>query len=267
MKIISWNVNGLRSLTKGVILNNLLIHNDIDIVCFNETKLNDNNCDDIREKINKILNYDYHYYYNSQLKKGYSGTYIITKYKPINVLYGIKIDKKQYDLEGRVLTLEYENHYIINVYVPNAGEYLKRLDWKLEEWYSYFIKYITILKKKKEVIICGDFNVAHNEIDIKNPDTNRNTSGFTDRERNHFTYFLKTFNFIDVYRELYPSNIEYTYWTYRNNARQKNIGWRIDYIISTRHVLKYITDCNILNAICGSDHAPIIFTIDTKIIL
>ena len=255
MNIVSWNVNGLRSILKKKYLYDLINNEKPDILCLSETKITDIDIKIL--DVNNKINYKFHYYNNSSERKGYSGTYIFSNIEPINILYGILINNIQYDTEGRVLTLELEKYYLINVYTPNSGENLKRLDWRIDIWDNKFKEFILLLKKHKPVIICGDLNVAHKEIDIKNPDINIRNAGFTIEERYSFTKLLKECDLIDVYRKKYPKKIEYTYWSYRSRSRLKNIGWRLDYFLISKEINKNILNCIILNDMLGSDHAPI----------
>jgi exodeoxyribonuclease III len=252
MKIISWNVNGLNAQLKKNYLNELIINEDPDILCLGETKINSNFNDEYF-----VDKFKYRYWHISTIKKGYSGVSILIKNKkPLNIKYGL------YDIdnEGRVITIEFSKFYLINVYTPNSGEQLKRLNFRTEIWDREFEKYIIELQNndnKKSIIICGDLNVAHKEIDIKNPKTNLRSAGFTIEERNSFDIFLKNTELIDIYRYIYPNKIEYTYWTYLRKARDKNIGWRIDYFLINKKLIKKIKNINILTHILGSDHAPI----------
>lgn len=206
------------------------------------------------------LNIDgYEYYMNSAIKKGYSGTLIYTKHKPISVTYGI--DGKLYNDEGRIITLEYDKFFLVNVYVPNSQEELKRLDYRME-FEDNFRKYLNDLKSKKSVILCGDLNVAHERIDIKNPDSNVRNAGFTIEERNKFSDLLNS-GFIDSFRFKYPDVIKYSWWSYRFNARANNAGWRIDYFVLSEDLKNNEFDAKILNEIYGSDHCPV--ELDIKI--
>ena len=255
MNIISWNVNGLRSLLKKTFLYDLINKESPDILCLSETKMTDDAINIL--DINNKINYKYHYYNNSIIKKGYSGTYIFSNIEPLNILYGIIIDNIQYDNEGRVITLELQKYYIINIYTPNSGENLQRLNWRIDIWDSKFKEYILLLKKHKPVLICGDLNVAKEEIDIKNSKTNLRNAGFTIEERNSFCRLLTECDLIDIYRKIYPTQIEYTYWSYKYNSRNKNIGWRIDYFLISKKLKNTIINCFILTDVLGSDHAPI----------
>lgn len=245
MKLVSWNVNGFRAvLTKG--FEEFFYEANADIFCIQETKMQEGQVE---------LNYEgYNVYLNSAEKKGYSGTAIFTKEKPINVSYGIAIE--EHDNEGRVITLEYDKFYLVNVYTPNAKRELERLEYRMI-WENEFRNYVINLDKIKPVVICGDLNVAHKEIDIKNPKTNRRSAGFTDEERNKMTELLSC-NFVDTYRYLYPDKIDaYTWWSYMRNSREKNVGWRIDYFIISDRLKEYLKEATIEEQIYGSDHCPI----------
>ena len=245
MKLISWNVNGLRAvLKKG--FEDFFYDIDADIFCIQETKMQEGQIEDFELK-------GYKQYWNSAVKKGYSGTAIFTKLEPISVTYGIGID--EHDQEGRVITLEYEKFYLVNIYVPNSKRGLERLAYRMI-WEDEIRKYLSNLNKIKPVIMCGDLNVAHEEIDLKNPKTNRKNAGFTDEERAKMTELLNA-NFIDTYRYLYPEKIEYSWWSYMGNAREKNIGWRIDYFIISDSIKEKIKDAKIYTQIYGSDHCPV----------
>lgn len=245
MKLISWNVNGLRAvLKKG--FEDFFYDIDADIFCIQETKMQEGQIEDFELK-------GYKQYWNSAVKKGYSGTAIFTKLEPISVTYGIGID--EHDQEGRVITLEYEKFYLVNIYVPNSKRGLERLAYRMI-WEDEIRKYLSNLNKIKPVIMCGDLNVAHEEIDLKNPKTNRKNAGFTDEERAKMTELLNA-NFIDTYRYLYPEKIEYSWWSYMGNAREKNIGWRIDYFIVSDSIKEKIKDAKIYTQIYGSDHCPV----------
>lgn len=249
MKIISWNVNGLRAVMNKNFME-FFENINSDIFCIQETKMQEGQLE---------LNIEgYNQYWNSAEKKGYSGTAIFTKIKPINVTYGIGIE--QHDKEGRIITLEFEKFYLVNCYTPNSKRELERLDYRMV-WEDEIRKYLNKLNDKKPVIYCGDLNVAHQEIDLKNPKTNHNSAGFTDEERNKMTELLKT-NFIDSFRYLYPEKVEYTWWSYMMKAREKNIGWRIDYFITSESIKEKIKDSKIHNEIMGSDHCPIELNIE-----
>lgn len=245
MKLISWNVNGLRAVRKKGFID-FFDEADADIFCIQETKMQREQADfDFPE---------YEEYWNCAEKKGYSGTLILTKTKPLSVSYGIGIE--EHDKEGRVITLEFEKFYMVNCYTPNSKRELERLDYR-QVWEDDFRNYLVELDKKKPVILCGDLNVAHQEIDLKNPKTNRHNAGFTDEERNKMTELLNA-NFIDTFRYLYPDKTEaYTWWSYMGQARSKNIGWRIDYFITSKRLASNIQDHIIHDHVMGSDHCPI----------
>ena len=248
MKFVSWNVNGIRACkTKGFdeFFNNI----NADFFSIQETKCQEGQID---------LEIDgYYRFMTSAIKKGYSGTLVYTKHKPINVSYGID---DTYNDEGRIITLEYDNFYLVNVYVPNSQEELKRLDYRMQ-FEDDFRKYLNELKSKKSVILCGDLNVAHERIDIKNPDANVRNAGFSIEERTKFTDLLNT-GFIDTYRYMNPTTVKYSWWSYRFNARANNAGWRIDYFVVSNDLKDKIKNTEILNEIYGSDHCPITLEID-----
>lgn len=245
MKLISWNVNGLRAcVTKGFvdIFNDL----DADIFCLQETKLQQGQID---------LNLEgYHQYWNYAEKKGYSGTAVFTKEEPLDVIYGMGIE--EHDKEGRCITLEFKDFYLVTCYTPNSQNELKRLDYRMK-WEDVFRSYINTLDRKKPVILCGDLNVAHKEIDLKNPKTNRKNAGFTDEEREKMTELLDS-GFTDSFRYVYPDKEGiYSWWSYRFNARKNNAGWRIDYFITSNSIKDKIEDAKIHTDIMGSDHCPV----------
>lgn len=245
MKLISWNVNGIRAcLTKG--FSDFFKQADADVFCLQETKCQQGQVE---------LEFEgYKSYWNSAEKKGYSGTAIFTKKEPINVTYGI--GKEEHDKEGRVITLEFENYYIVTIYTPNSKKELERLAYRME-WEDEIRKYLLHLNEKKPVIMCGDLNVAHKEIDLKNPKTNRRNAGFTDEERNKMTELLNA-GFVDTFRYVYPEKTEsYTWWSYIGQARTRNAGWRIDYFITSKQIEKKIKDAIIYSEIYGSDHCPV----------
>ena len=244
MKLISWNVNGIRAcLNKG--FSDYFKEVNADILCLQETKCQP-------EQINLELE-GYTSYWNSAERKGYSGTAIFTKKQPVNVTYGIGIE--EHDKEGRIITLEFENFYLVTNYTPNAKRELERLDYRMV-WEDEIRKYLLELNKKKPVIMCGDLNVAHEEIDLKNPITNKGNAGFTNEEREKMTELLNA-GFIDSYRYLYPEKIEYSWWSYMGHAREKNVGWRIDYFIVSNDFRENIKDATIYTEILGSDHCPV----------
>ena len=251
-KMISWNVNGLRAIVgKGFldIFNEL----DADIFCLQETKLQAGQIDlDLP---------GYHQYWNYAEKKGYSGTAIFTKEEPLSVAYGIGIE--EHDKEGRVITLEFPDYYVITVYTPNSQTELARLDYRMT-WEDAFREYLKALENNKPVIVCGDLNVAHKEIDLKNPKTNRKNAGFTDEERNKFTELLSS-GFIDTFRFFYPDQEGiYSWWSYRFKAREKNAGWRIDYFLTSPSLKENLQDAKIHTEILGSDHCPVELTLDLE---
>lgn len=245
MKFISWNVNGLRACV-GKGFTEFLLSEDADFFCVQETKLQEGQI--------KLELPGYHQYWNYAEKKGYSGTAIFAKKEPLCVSYGIGI--AQHDHEGRVITLEYPEYYFITVYTPNSQNELARLDYRMQ-WEDDFLTYLQKLEEKKPVIFCGDLNVAHQEIDLKNPKTNRRNAGFTDEERAKFTTLTEA-GFIDTFRHFYP-NLEgaYSWWSYRFNARAKNAGWRIDYFLVSQCLKEKLQDAVIYKDIMGSDHCPI----------
>lgn len=245
MKLVSWNVNGLRAvLNKG--FKDFFYNVNADIFCIQETKMQEGQIENFELK-------GYKQYWNSAIKKGYSGTAIFTKKEPMNVTYGININ--EHDQEGRVITLEFEEFYLVNIYVPNSKRELERLNYRMI-WEDEIRKYLSNLNNKKPVIMCGDLNVAHEEIDLKNPKTNRKNAGFTDEERGKMTELLNS-GFIDTFRYIYPQKIAYSWWSYMGNARQKDVGWRIDYFIVSNSIKEKIKDACIYNEIYGSDHCPV----------
>lgn len=249
MKLISWNVNGLRACV-GKGFKEIFKQLDADFFCLQETKMQEGQLD---------ISFDgYESYWNYADKKGYSGTAIFTKHHPVSVSYGLGID--EHDHEGRVITLEMEKFYLITVYTPNSQDGLRRLDYRMT-WDDDFRKYLNSLNKKKPVIVCGDMNVAHEEIDLKNPKSNRRNAGFTDEEREKFTELLSC-GYIDTFRDLHPEDIVYSWWSYRFKAREKNAGWRIDYFLTSERVKTAITGANIHTEIFGSDHCPVELNID-----
>ena len=249
MKLISWNVNGLRAvMNKG--FKDFFDKIDADIFCIQETKMQENQVDDNIKEIVK----EYNAYWNSAEKKGYSGTAIFSKEKPVNVTYGI--GKEEHDKEGRVITLEFEKFYMVNIYTPNSKRELERLDYR-QVWEDEIREYLLKLNESKPVIMCGDLNVAHQEIDLKNPKTNRRNAGFTDEERNKMTELLNA-GFTDTFRYKYPDvEGKYSWWSYMFHAREKNAGWRIDYFIVSNLLKENIEDAKILDEIYGSDHCPV----------
>ena len=250
MKLISWNVNGIRAcINKGFI--DFFKQSDADIFCIQETK-----CQEGQAELKLD---EYKDFWNSAEKKGYSGTAIFTKKDPINITYGI--GKEEHDKEGRVITAEFENFYLVNIYTPNSKRELERLDYR-QIWEDEIRKYVLDLNKNKSVIMCGDLNVAHKEIDLKNPKTNRRNAGFTDEERAKMTELLNA-GFIDSFRFLYPDKEDaYTWWSYMMKAREKNVGWRIDYFIVSNDIKDKIKEATIYSDVLGSDHCPIGLEID-----
>lgn len=245
MKFISWNVNGLRACVKKG-FEDFFTQADADVFCLQETKLQEGQIDFAPE--------GYYGYWNYAEKKGYSGTAIFTKQEPLSVAYGIGME--QHDQEGRVITLEFEDYYFITVYTPNSQSELARLDYRMQ-WETDFLAYLKGLEEKKAVIFCGDLNVAHTEIDLKNPKTNRKNAGFTDEERGKFTTLLEA-GFIDTFRYFYPDQEGiYSWWSYRFSARAKNAGWRIDYFCVSESLKERLADAKILTDIIGSDHCPV----------
>lgn len=248
MKFVSWNVNGLRAcIEKGFF--EFVKNQDADFVCVQETKMQEGQAD---------LNIEgYNLFMSSAEKKGYSGTLIYSKQEPISVTYGID---GEYNDEGRVITLEFDKFYLVNCYVPNSQEELKRLDYRMA-FEKKMRKHLIRLTKNKSVIYCGDLNVAHNEIDIKNPKANERNAGFSIEEREKMTELLEA-GFVDTFRYLYPSKVEYSWWSYRFQARQKNIGWRLDYFIISEDLKNQLKNSSILTEVLGSDHAPILLELD-----
>ena len=244
MKFISWNVNGLRAVV-GKDFENIFKSLDADFFCLQETKMQAGQLD---------LQFDgYESFWNYADKKGYSGTAIYTRHKPLNVTYGIGID--QHDHEGRVITLEMPTFCLVTVYTPNSQDELRRLDYRMQ-WEDDFQAYLHDLDKRKPVIVCGDMNVAHQEIDLKNPKTNRRNAGFTDEERQKMTQLLGA-GFTDTFRWKYPEEITYSWWSYRFKARERNTGWRIDYFLVSDRLQSEVLDAKIHTDILGSDHCPV----------
>lgn len=245
MKLISWNVNGIRAcVNKG--FQDFFKKINADIFCIQETKCQEGQIE---------LEFDgYKSFWNSAEKKGYSGTAIYTKIEPINVIYGIGIE--EHDNEGRVITLEFKDFYLINIYTPNSKRELERLNYRMI-WEDKIKEYLLKLSQNKPIIMCGDLNVAHKEIDLKNPKTNHKNAGFTDEERNKMTELIES-GFVDSFRYKYPDKIDaYTWWSYMGHAREKNVGWRIDYFITSKELENKIEEANIYENIEGSDHCPI----------
>jgi exodeoxyribonuclease-3 len=251
-KLLSWNVNGLRAALKKGFLDFLTDENP-DVLCLQETKISD----DLVAGF-EFENYP-HTYWNCAVKKGYSGTAILSKTKPLSVAYGLGIEK--HDNEGRVITAEFDQYYLVTVYTPNAQNHdenkrPRRLDYRTQEWDVDFLAYVKALEARKPVVFCGDLNVAHQEIDLANPKTNRKNAGFTDEERARFDAILNA-GFVDSFRQLYPEATErYSWWSYRAAARQRNIGWRIDYFCISKALSEHIAAVDILDQVMGSDHCP-----------
>ena len=250
LKLISWNVNGLRACCdKG--FREEFARLDADFFCLQETKMQAGQLD---------LQFEgYQSYWNYAEKKGYSGTAIYTKHQPLSVSYGIGIE--EHDQEGRVITLEMESFYLITVYVPNSQDGLRRLDYRMA-WEDAFLAYLKKLEEKKPVVVCGDLNVAHQEIDLKNPKSNRKNAGFTDEEREKFSRWLDA-GFIDTFRYFYPEQKDiYSWWSYRFQAREKNAGWRIDYFVTSASLKDKLVDAKIHTDVLGSDHCPVELLLD-----
>lgn len=242
MKLISWNVNGLRAVMRKMDFLSYLKEEDADIICLQETKIQDGQVDLQPEG------------WNYAVKKGYSGTAVFSKQEPLHVMYGIGVE--EHDQEGRVITLEFENVFVMTVYTPNSRRGLERIDYRMQ-WEEALLSYILELDKKKPVILCGDLNVAHQEIDLKNPKANRKNAGFSDQERGAFTRLLEA-GFVDSFRHVYP-DLEgaYSWWSYRAGARDRNIGWRIDYFVVSESLKEQIEDASISKDVMGSDHCPV----------
>ena len=250
MKLISWNVNGLRACV-GKGFEQIFLDLDADFFCLQETKMQAGQLD---------LEFPgYRSYWNYAEKKGYSGTAIYSKHEPLSVAYGIGIE--EHDHEGRVITLEFDDFYLVTVYTPNSQDELRRLSYRMT-WEDSFRNYLLTLDSKKPVIVCGDMNVAHKEIDLKNPKTNHRNAGFTDEERGKMTMLLES-GFIDTFRFFYPDQKDiYSWWSYRFRAREKNSGWRIDYFLTSERIKEKLQDAKIHTEIFGSDHCPVELTID-----
>ncbi|WP_013179744.1 exodeoxyribonuclease III [Methanococcus voltae] len=248
MKLISWNVNGIKAiLQKGFV--DFVKQENPDILCLQEIKTN---------SPSQILDLsEYKQYWNTASKKGYSGTAIFTKQKPKNITYGMDNFP---DEEGRVITAEYDNYYLVNVYTPNSQRGLTRLDYRMK-WDTKFLEYLLSLNESKPLIFCGDLNVAHKEIDLKNPKTNKKHAGFTEEERMGFDKYVEN-NFVDTFRLFNKESDNYTWWSYMHNARAKNIGWRIDYFCTSNSIVNYVKKSVILDKIYGSDHCPIKLELD-----
>lgn len=250
MRLISWNVNGLRACLKKGFLDFFWAAN-ADFFCLQETKM---------EQGQTELDFSgYYEYWNSAEKRGYSGTAVFCKREPLSVTYGMGIE--EHDREGRVITLEQDSFFLVNCYAPNAQRELKRLEYRME-WEKSFLRYLLSLDQKKPVVLCGDLNVAHQEIDLKNPKTNRNNAGFTDQERERMSMLLHA-GFVDTFRYLYPDRTgAYSWWSYMRKARERNAGWRIDYFIVSERLKEYIRNSDIYAEIPGSDHCPVALELD-----
>ena len=251
MKLISWNVNGIRAVIKKGFYDFVETYNP-DILCIQETKAHP-------EQVDLTLS-DYPYqYWNSAKKKGYSGTAIFSKVEPLSIDYDMGI--KKHDLEGRVITAEFKDYFLVTVYTPNSKRELLRLDYRQKEWDVDFLKHLKELEEKKPVVFCGDLNVAHKEIDLKNPKTNRRNAGFTDEERMGFDNYVNA-GFIDTFREFEKGEGHYTWWSYMFQARARDIGWRIDYFCISKALRSILKDAYILKDVMGSDHAPVVMEIN-----
>ena len=244
IKFVSWNVNGLRAVC-GKGFAEIFESFDADLVCLQETKLQEGQID--------LEFLGYQSYWNYAEKKGYSGTAVYTRRTPLSVSYGIGVP--EHDHEGRVITLEMEDYYLVNVYVPNSQDGLKRLDYRMT-WEDAFREYLLGLAARKGVVVCGDMNVAHEEIDLKNPSTNRMNAGFTDEERGKMSELLAA-GFADTWRSQHPEEVKYSWWSYRMNARERNAGWRIDYFLVSEQLRPRVLSTDILNDVFGSDHCPV----------
>ena len=250
MKLISWNVNGLRACC-GKGFEDVFNRMEADFFCLQETKMQEGQLD--------LQFRGYQSYWNYAEKKGYSGTAIYTKHQPLSVAYGIGVE--EHDHEGRVITLEMEQFYLVTVYVPNSQDGLRRLDYRMT-WEDDFLAYLKKLEEKKPVVVCGDLNVAHQEIDLKNPKSNRKNAGFTDEERAKFSHWLEA-GFTDTFRYFYPDQKDiYSWWSYRFKAREKNAGWRIDYFVTSASLNDKLVDAKIHTEVLGSDHCPVELLLD-----
>ena len=248
MRLVSWNVNGIRAVMKKEFMTSFEGF-DTDVLCLQETKAQD---DQVLEALAELKGYNI--YCNSAVKKGYSGTAIITRVAPISVEYDLGIE--EHDQEGRVIAAEFESYILVTVYTPNSGSELKRLDYRTN-WDKDFLNYLQNLEKRKPVIVCGDLNVAHKDIDLARPKPNYNKSaGYMQQEIDGLDNYVKA-GFIDSFRHLYPDSIKYSWWSYRAGARAKNVGWRIDYFLTSKEMKKRIVSADILNEVMGSDHCPV----------
>ena len=250
MRLISWNVNGIRAVIKKGFYD-FMEEFHPDIICIQETKAH-------KDQVNLELDKYPYKFWNSAQKKGYSGTAIFSKVKPLKDSYGLGIEK--HDNEGRVITLEFKSYFLVTVYTPNSKRDLSRLDYRSKEWDRDFLKYLKKLDKDKPVVFCGDLNVAHKEIDLKNPKNNHKNAGFTDEERNGFTNYIKA-GFIDTFRKFNEDGGHYTWWSYMFQARKRDIGWRIDYFCVSKRLVKIVSGSKILKYVLGSDHCPVMIEI------
>ena len=259
LKIIAWNINGIRSLMKNNYLYKLIENEKPNIICFGETKISCPFLETQDELRKKIKGYKYRYWSPCLVKNGYSGTAIFCKKEPNKVTFGI--GSSELDQEGRVIVLQYDNFYLVHVYTPNSGRGLTRLNYRVNKWDKAFRNYIKNLGKKKPVIVCGDLNVAHQEIDIHNPKGNTKNAGFTTEERNSFSKLLDKAGMIDTYRHLNKDKEEYSYWSYMHKSREQNKGWRIDYFLVSKKIINNVVKSEILTKVKGSDHAPVMLKI------
>ena len=264
MKIIAFNVNSLRNIIKKNDLLKLIEDEKPTILCMSETKLSCPIIDTQKLMEEKVEGYKYRYYSTCSTKGGYAGTAIYSKKEPKNIIYGLHDNNNNIDNEGRVITLEFKKFFLIHVYTPNSGIALERLNYRINVWDPTFKKWLIHLQKTKPIIICGDLNVANEEIDLKNPKSNHKTAGFTNEERDSFKKILNDVELIDTFRHKYPTKEEYSYWTYRMNARQKNVGWRLDYFLVSKNIINKVKKSKILTDVMGSDHAPIKLNISFK---
>lgn len=269
MKLITWNVNGIKSMfTKHKDhLDYLFETHDPDIFCINETKVSNRQDKTIMNIEEEYPQYKYKIWNNSQEKLGYSGVSIWCKRKPKNIFYGLNMASsinESDEKEGRIITVEYMGYFVVCVYTPNSGAQLKRLDYRVNEWDKRFVQFVKNIQQNysKKIIITGDLNVAHHPIDIANPTSNKKNAGFTEQERKSFTNILEQCSLVDTFRYKYPTIKDiYSFWSYRNQSRSKNIGWRVDYVLTTNTIVKKMKDVFILTDIMGSDHAPVFFEI------
>ena len=269
MKIIAFNVNSLRNIIKKNDLIDMINDENPTILCMSETKLSCPIIDTQKLMEEKVKGYKYRYYSTCTEKGGYAGTAIYSKKEPKNVIYGLidnnnNNNNNNIDTEGRVITLEFKKFFLVHVYTPNSGVALQRLHYRTTVWDVAFKKWLIHLQKIKPIIVCGDLNVANEDIDLKNPKSNHKTPGFTNEERESFKKILEEVELIDTYRYKYPTKQEYSYWSYRMNSRAKNVGWRIDYFLVSKKIINKVKKSKILTNIMGSDHAPIKLNITFK---